>query len=199
MCACLASSAAKVKVFYNEYKPILDNLSTIVVSTDEMYVSEKVVPTHIYSKIGLKRGLTKIKSGGWKQRSLIQSIASDGSQYHEFVQGTVKRDRFREYIEHLPYPEGTVILMDNCIIHKQLNDTFNAKQYIPLFLSPYSPEFQPVEFAFSKIKGNFRHQYPWKDGIDTSIESAVQSVTSDNIKAFFKHSHDNLNNYMNCQ
>jgi len=31
-----------------------------------------------------------------------------------------------------------------------------AKDYTPLFLSPYSPEFQPVELAFSKIKGLFR-------------------------------------------
>ena len=69
----------------------MDNSNVIVVSTDEMYISEKVVPTHIYSKVGRKRGLIKIKSGGWKQRSLIQSIASDGSEYHEFIEGTVKR------------------------------------------------------------------------------------------------------------
>ena len=185
----------KVGTFNDAIKPFLENPSTIIVSTDEMYVSEKVVPTHIYSKVGLKRGLTKIKSGGWKQRSLIQSIGSDGSQYHELVQGTVKRQRFQEYIERLPYPEGTVILMDNCTIHKHLEDVFNAKRFVPLYLSPYSPEFQAVEFAFSKIKGNFRHQYPWKEGIESAIETAVSSITSDNITQFFKHANDNLNNY----
>ena len=186
----------KVSAFNDAIKPFLDNQSTIIVSTDEMYVSEKVIPTHIYSEVGLKRGLTKIKSGGWKQQSLIQSIGSDGSQYHELVQGTVKRKRFQEYIERLPYPEGTVILMDNCTIHKNLQDTFNAKHFIPLYLSPYSPEFQAVEFAFSKIKGNFRHQYPWKEGVETAIESAASSVTPDNIKKYFKHAYDNLNNFM---
>ena len=100
---------------------------------------------------------------------MIQSIGSDGSQYHELVQGTVKRQRFQEYIERLPYPEGTVILMDNCTIHKHLEDVFNAKRFVPLYLSPYSPEFQAVEFAFSKIKGNFMHQYPWKEGIESAI------------------------------
>ena len=87
--------------------------------------------------------------------------------------------------------------MDNCTIHKQLDDTFAAKRFTPLYLSPYSPEFQPVEFAFSKIKGNFRNQYPWiNNGLETAIESAVSSITPDNIKNFFKHSHDNLNKYM---
>ena len=70
---------------------MLDNPTTIIVSTDEMYVSEKVVPSHIYSEKGKKRGLTKIKSGGWKQRTLIPS---DGTKYHEFVEGTVNRARF---------------------------------------------------------------------------------------------------------
>ena len=151
---------------------------------------------YIYSEVGSKRGLTKIKTGGWKQRSLIQSIASDGTKYHEFVEGTVKRSRFKEYIENLPYPEGTVILMDNCTIHKQLDQTFAAKRFVPLYLSPYSPEFQPVEFAFSKIKGDFRNQYPWVNGVESAIEVATSAVSSDNITAFFKHSHDNLNKYI---
>ena len=187
---------AKVIAFNDAIKPILENPSTIILSTDEMYVSEKVVPTHIYSKVGVKRGLTKIKSGGWKQRSLIQSIGSDGSRYHELVHGTVKRARFQEYIERLPYPEGTVILMDNCTIHKQLQSAFDSKRFVPLYLSPYSPEFQAVEFAFSKIKGNFRQQYPWKDGIETAVEVAVGAVTADNIKQFFKHSQENLNDFI---
>ena len=68
--------------------------------------------------------------------------------------------------------------MDNCTIHKHLEDVFNAKRFVPLYLSPYSPEFQAVEFAFSKIKGNFRHQYPWKEGIESAIETAVSSITS---------------------
>ena len=62
-----------------------------------------------------------------------------------------------------------------------------------------SPEFQPVEFAFSKIKENFRHQYPWNDGINTVVEFAIQSVTSDNIKAFSKHSQSNLYKCLNTK
>ena len=89
-----------------------------------------------------------------------------------------------------------MILMDNCTIHKQMEETFNARGFQPLYLSPYSPEFQPVEFAFSKIKGNFRNQYPWTNGLETAIEIATQSVSSENIKQFFKHTIDNLNNYM---
>ena len=51
-----------------------------------------------------------------------------------------------------------------------------------------------MEFAFSKIKGDFRNQYPWVNGVESAIEVATSAVSSDNITAFFKHSHDNLNN-----
>jgi hypothetical protein len=44
-------------------------------------------------------------------------------------------------IHSLPYPPETVCVMDNCRIHKGLDDVFAAKGYIPMFLSPYSPQF----------------------------------------------------------
>ncbi len=96
----------KVLRFYNEYTAILDDPNVIVVSTDEMYA---------YSKVGTKAILEKrhIGSGGRKQRSLIASIGSDGSIYHEIVKGSVKRNRFADYIENLPHPRGSVILLDN--------------------------------------------------------------------------------------
>jgi hypothetical protein len=123
----------KVLRFYNEYKAILDDPNVIVVSTDEMYASEKVIPTHAYSKVGTKAILEKrhIGSGGWKQRSLIASIGSDGSIYHEIVQGSVKRNRFADYIENLLHPRGSVILLDNCTIHKKLEDVFLSSLHFP--------------------------------------------------------------------
>lgn len=186
---------AKVIMFDNIYSSLRDN-GSLIVSTDEMYVSEKVVPSHMYSDVGQKRGLTKSKFGGWKQRSLIESIASDGTRFHLLVQGTVNRDRFAQYIASMPYPPGTVILLDNCTIHKKLSSAYDAKGFVPVFLSPYSPEFQPVEFAFSKIKKKFRNQYPWPNGVEEAVEAAEATITSDDIKAFFKHTFQNIDDYM---
>ncbi len=54
---------------------------------------------------------------------------------------------------------------------------FDAKEeYIPLFLSPYSP--QVVELAFSKIKNSYRNKWPWNDSVETAVEESVQAVTS---------------------
>jgi transposase len=193
-------SDEKLKTFFESYQRIVKDDTILVLSTDEMYASEKVIPTHVYSEIGKKAFLTKrvaASSGGWKQRSLIQSIGSDGSQYHEIVQGGVKRVRFVEYIENLPYPPGTVILLDNCTTHKSIEHVFKKKGFIPLFLPPYSPEFQPVEFAFSIVKREFRLSYPWTNGIENSIDCAVHKMlTPLKIKQFFKHTSSNIKEMM---
>ncbi len=171
----------KVLRFYNEYKAILDDPNVIVVSTDEMHT-----PKLVQGRFLRKR---HIGYGGWKQRSFIASIGSDGSIYHEIVQGSMKRNRFAEYIENLPHPRGSVILLDNCTIHKKWEDVFERKGYYPLFLSPYSPEFQPIEFAFSKIKRRFRSLYPWQDDkVNEALEESTNCVSSYDTKQFFKHS-----------
>jgi hypothetical protein len=68
-----------------------------------------------------------------------------------------------------------------------MDDVFEAKGYIPLFLSPYSPQLQPVELAFSKMKNYFRSMWPWPEGVNTAIEQSVQTLQPRDIHGFFRH------------
>jgi DNA/RNA-binding domain of Phe-tRNA-synthetase-like protein len=45
-------------------------------------------------------------------------------------------------------------------------------------LIPYSPEFQPVELAFSKIKGMFRRLWPWDHGVEQYVETCTSLIVS---------------------
>lgn len=88
----------------------------------------------------------------------------------------------------MPYPPGTIMLMDNCQIYKNLDDVFEAKGYQMMFLPPYSPMFQPVELAFSKIKGLFRNMWPWEDdGVEKSIHACVEQESETDILGHFRH------------
>ena len=152
-------SAEKVHEYLERHTALVKP-DTLVVSLDECYFSEKVMPLYGYSKIGTRCALRS--HGGWKMRSLILGIANDGTMHHLLKPGSVRRDDFGEFVLDMPFPPDTVILMDNCSVHKSLEGVFDAKGYIPLFLSPYSPKFQPVELAFSKVKGLFRSMWPWQ-------------------------------------
>ena len=164
---------------------------TIVVSVDECYFSERVVPLYGYSEVG-KRCVHRLGKGGWKQRSLVLGIANDGTQFAQVFDGGVNRDMFKSYIRDLPYPPETILLLDNCNTHKKIDDAITERGFRVLYLPPYSPRFQPVELAFSKVKGLFRSSFPWPDGVVESVNAAVDQLTTANNKGYFKHAEDEL-------
>lgn len=165
--------------------------SPLIVSLDECSFSEKVRPLYGYSPVGEKCKLSG-RNGSWKQRSLLLGITSRGDYTYRIKDGSFNRKSFGECVATFEYPPGTVILLDNCTIHKKLEDVFALKGYIPLFLSPYSPQFQPVELAFSKTKNHFRSLWPWSDGIATSIEQSIATLTSVDILGYFRHARQQL-------
>jgi len=164
---------------------------TIVVSVDECYFSERVVPLYGYSEVG-SRCVHRIGKGGWKHRSLVLGISNDGSKFSQVFDGGVNREMFKSYIRDLPYPPDTVLILDNCSTHKKIEDALEDRGFRVLYLPPYCPKFQPVELAFSKVKCLFRNSFPWSNGVVHSIDDSVEQLTVSNNIGFFKHAMDKL-------
>ena len=167
----------------------------IIASIDEMYCSERIVPSHVYVDADSDKACMTVRQlkGGWKQRSLIKSICNDGSMYYEIVQGSVKRERFGQFIQNLHHPPGTVLLLDNCTTHKELTTVYDSKGYVPLFLPPYSPIYQPVESAFSATKRRFRSFYPWPMGVEFALETAVEQTNkAESFVGYFRNTQRRL-------
>lgn len=179
-------SDEQLNAFLERYKNLVSD-QTIVVSVDECGFSEKNIPLYGYSPVGEKLSLPITTKGTWTHHTLAFAITSNGEYFHKQKVGSMKRIDFASFIDELPFPEGSVILMDNCTIHKKLEATFIRKGYNPLFLPPYSPDLQPVEIAFSKIKTCFRSQWPWSVGLKEAIERSVKNTTSENITNYFRH------------
>jgi transposase len=171
---------------YNERKNEVAKEGTLCVSIDESHFSEKVIPLYGYCPVGEKCALRNNK-GSWVAYSLLSGIASNGDHVHKIIKGSVKRVDFAQFITDLHFPEGTVLIVDNCSVHKKIEHVFAQKGYTSLFLPPYSPKFQPVELAFSKIKNKFCQLWPWPSGVEHAIEESFKTITyTDNIN-FFKH------------
>ena len=169
----------KVREFLEEYDRVKNTITDpLSVSVDECGFSEKCTPLYGYSKKGV-RCTMRMKKGNWKHHSLIHAIASDGTEFHQIKEGSVTKSHFADYVLDLPFPPDTIILLDNCSIHKGLDEVFTAKGFIPLFLPPYCPKFQPVELSFSKIKNCFRSLWPWspknKNEENTNIIHAIET------------------------
>lgn len=183
----------KVQEFLIKFARLKESLGNpLVVSVDECGFSEKCAPLYGYSLKG-SRCAIRMKRGNWKHYSLIHAIASDGTSFHQIKEGSVKKRDFINYVLSMPFPPNTIILVDNCSIHKGLEDVFNKKGYYVCFLPPYCPQLQPVELSFSKIKGCFRSFWPWSNdqndeaNIVAFIEKAIETETPGDIHGFFRH------------
>jgi hypothetical protein len=130
-----------------------------------------------------------VDDGGWAQRSLILAVASDGSRHHVLHRGSINKRLFTAFLLSLPYPPGTVVILDNVAFHKGLVP-FVAKGFEQLRTPPYSPEDNcPVENAFSKIKGRFRSMWPWPAGVDASVDAATRGLDQSDVLGSFAHLH----------
>jgi len=171
--------------YFSRRKVLIPNSNIMTLSIDESHFSENVVPLYGYSPIGTKCSIVNGK-GSWIKYSLLSCIASTGDHVHQLFQGSVKREDFKEFINNLPFPKGSVLMLDNCSIHKKCEHTFQAKGYHPLFLPPYSPNLQPIELAFSKIKNSFRNMWPWTNGVVNAVCDSVKTLTTENNVGFFR-------------
>jgi transposase len=173
-----------IKEFCNK---VIDRyLSTDMLwSVDESHFSDNIGmpwPLTYYSKIGIKKRL-KAKKKIRKRYTLLLGIANDGDYNYDIMEGSCNRKLFTEFVDTIP---GDIIC-DNASIHKKV-----ATDRIT-FVPPYSPEFNPVEMAFSVVKNEYRKQHQVKDVLDRILLSLKQ-LTAGKIKAMFRHVNNHIKN-----
>lgn len=97
----------------------------------------------------------------WKTTTFVAGLTTRGMIAPFVLSGPINRAAFEAYVEHVLVPElrpGDIVVMDNLSSHKgpgtkALIEAAGARL---LFLPPYSPDFNPIENAFSKLKALLR-------------------------------------------
>jgi transposase len=80
--------------------------------------------------------------------------------------------------------------MDNLAAHKseEVRELIEARDCEVLFLPPYSPDYNPIEEAFSKIKGLLRKvQARTREALIEALGAAISAVTAEDAAGFFEH------------
>jgi transposase len=102
-----------------------------------------------------------IPHGHWKTTTVVAGLRLDGIAAPFVLDGPINREAFEAYVAQVLVPElrpGDIVIMDNLSSHKgsrvrQLIETAGARL---LYLPPYSPDFNPIENAFAKLKALLR-------------------------------------------
>ena len=131
-------------------------------------------------------------SGHWCTTTMISSVRFDGSTACMVVDGATNKEVFEVYISNILLPtlqEGDIVIMDNLSAHKnqqvrKLIDSAGAQLW---FLPAYSPDLNPIEKMWSKIKSILRTlKARTEEALINAVAKALDAVTANDAKGWFE-------------
>jgi transposase len=140
-----------------------------------------------------ERLVAKTPHGHWKTTTLIAALGIEGMRCSTVVDGAVNGDVFEAFVEQVLVPAlrpGDVVVMDNLSSHKRarVRELIEAKQAELKYLPPYSPDLNPIEMVFSKIKQLLRTlACRTKTTLWQSMQGVLDAVTPSDAINCFRH------------
>ena len=130
--------------------------------------------------------------GHWNTTTMIASIRLDGATSCMAVDGATTQDIFREYVRQILCPTlraGDMVILDNLSAHKDQTcvSLIEARGATLHFLPPYSPDFNPIEMMWSKVKAFLRKAKARTiEELAKAIRLALQTITSQDAAGWLK-------------
>lgn len=132
-----------------------------------------------------------VPHGHWKTTTFVGGLTLKGVIAPMTIDGAMTGAAFLAYVEQVLIPAltpGDIVILDNLPAHKPvaIREAIEAAGAVMLLLPPYSPDFNPIELAFSKIKAFLK-----KTAARTvlrlwdAIRDAIDAVTPQDARSFF--------------
>lgn len=130
---------------------------------------------------------------GWNTTTLVAALGHDGMRCGMTLDGAVDGDHFVAFCRDILVPTlscGDIVVMDNLSSHKVkgVREAIESAGAKVLYLPPYSPDLNPIENAFSKIKqllrsaGHRMQEILWSD-----VQRMLDAITASDAEGYFKH------------
>ena len=148
--------------------------------------------TRLYGRSsGKERVVDYIPDVRFERTTILSSIRANGDMVPLIFEGALNGELFKAYISKCLAPtlnEGDIVIMDNLSSHKVegVVDLIIAAGASVIYLPPYSPDFNPIEMMWSKIKAYLRKiKARTNELLETAIAEALGHVTKSDILAWF--------------
>lgn len=163
-----------------------------LVFVDDMGANVSLSPLYAWSRRG-ERAFGSAPRNWGKNVTLLASITLGGIGRCLAVEGSATREVFEAYLERALAPSlrpVQVVVMDNLSAHKggRVREILRAAGCEPLYLPPYSPDLNPIEQAFSKVKGLLRKaEARTREALIGAMGRALDAVSARDAHGFFAH------------
>jgi transposase len=159
---------------------------------DESSTNVRMVPLRARAPKG-ERAFGSAPKNWDKNVTLISSVSLEGMGPSMSLEGSVDGQAFVLYIEHFLCPNlkpGQIVVMDNLQVHKtkRVRELIEERGCHLLFLPSYSPDFNPIEEAFSKVKTLLRKAKARSfEALVEASGRALSAVSEEDARGFFVH------------
>ena len=160
---------------------------------DETWTRTDMAPLRGWSPRG-QRLTSKVPHGRWRTMTFLAALRHDRIEAPWFIEGPIDGDSFRLYVEKVLLPTlkpGDIVIMDNLGSHKgkavrQLIRSAGAKLF---FLPKYSPDLNPIEQLFAKLKHFLRKAAGrTAETVCAAIGQILQTFTAEECANYFENS-----------
>ena len=130
--------------------------------------------------------------GHWCTTTMISSVRLDGTTACMVIEDATSAEIFREYVRQVLVPglgPGDIVVLDNLSAHKDSRaaEMIRAAGAEVWFLPPYSPDLNPIEKMWSKVKEFLRAaKARTSDTLLTAIAAALRTITAKDASGWFK-------------
>lgn len=155
--------------------------------------------TRLYARtLGGRRIHEATPGGHWKILTILGAMSLHGMIATMTIEEATDTEIFLAYVEQVLCPalqSGDVVVMDNLSSHKVngVRELIQQAGAEVLYLPPYSPDLNPIEKAWAKLKQLLRSaKARTQEALDHALAEALRLITADNARAWFRHSIDGL-------
>lgn len=134
-----------------------------------------------------------VPAGHWRTLTVLAALTLDGMLASMSIESPTDGDVFLAFLEQVLGPKlqpGHVVVLDNLSAHKVdgVRELIEGRGAQLLYLPPYSPDFNPIEQAWSKLKQLLRGaKARLLDQLEPAIARAIAAITPQNAQAFFRN------------
>jgi transposase len=163
-----------------------------LVFVDEMGTNTSLSPIYGWAKKG-ERARCAVPRNRGKNTTVLASMSVEGMGPSLAVEGATTARVFETYVERVLVPSlsrGQVVVLDNLSAHKgeRIRELIEGRGCELLYLPSYSPDLNPIEEAFSKIKGLIRKvEARSREALLEAIGAAISAITGQDVRGFFEH------------
>ena len=162
------------------------------VFVDECSTNTSLRPLYAWSRRGERAFCSAPRNWG-KNVTLLSSLSAEGMGPSLAVEGATTRVVFEAYLEEALCPSlspGQVVVMDNLSAHKggKVREIIEGRGCELIYLPPYSPDLNPIEQAFSKMKALMRKSGArTREALIGAMGDALSAITARDASGFFGH------------